>query len=101
MLTPEVVETVRLSPHRLPVSLPRPSPRRGHRRRAPARRRLSAHSTTRPRRDGTTGPDGTSTMDAALAAGRVGALNVLVPNDCDNGHGARACEGGARVPIFH
>jgi len=25
-------------------------------------------------------------MDAALAAGRVGALNVLIPNDCENGH---------------
>jgi hypothetical protein len=35
---------------------------------------------------GTTGPNDTSTMDAALAAGRVGALNVLVPNDCENGH---------------
>jgi len=35
---------------------------------------------------GTTAPDDTSTMDAALAAGRVGALNVLVPNDCENGH---------------
>jgi phosphatidylinositol-3-phosphatase len=35
---------------------------------------------------GTTGPDDTSAMDAALAAGRVGALNMLVPNDCENGH---------------
>jgi hypothetical protein len=35
---------------------------------------------------GTTGPNDTSTMDAALASGRVGALNVLVPNDCENGH---------------
>ena len=35
---------------------------------------------------GTSGPDDTSTMDAALASGRVGDLNVLVPNDCENGH---------------
>jgi hypothetical protein len=35
---------------------------------------------------GTTGPDDTSTLDAALAAGNVGSLNVLVPNDCENGH---------------
>ena len=35
---------------------------------------------------GTTGPDDTSAMDAALAAGKVGDLNVIVPNDCENGH---------------
>jgi hypothetical protein len=35
---------------------------------------------------GTSGPNDTSTMDAALASGRVGDLNVLVPNDCENGH---------------
>jgi hypothetical protein len=35
---------------------------------------------------GTTGPDDTTTLDAALATGRIGALNVLVPNDCENGH---------------
>jgi len=35
---------------------------------------------------GTTGPNDTSTLDAALSSGRVGDLNVLVPNDCENGH---------------
>ena len=35
---------------------------------------------------GTSGPNDTSTMDAALASGSVGDLNVLVPNDCENGH---------------
>lgn len=35
---------------------------------------------------GTTGANDTSTLDAALSSGRVGDLNVLVPNDCENGH---------------
>ena len=36
--------------------------------------------------EGTTAPDDTSAFDAALAAGRVGAFNLIVPNDCENGH---------------
>jgi hypothetical protein len=35
---------------------------------------------------GTTGPDDTSTFDAALRNGDVGAFNLIVPNDCENGH---------------
>jgi hypothetical protein len=35
---------------------------------------------------GSTAPDDTSAFDQALAAGEVGALNVVVPNDCANGH---------------
>jgi hypothetical protein len=35
---------------------------------------------------GTTGPDNTSIMDAALRSGNVGDLNVIIPNDCENGH---------------
>jgi hypothetical protein len=35
---------------------------------------------------GTTGPDDTSAFDAALKTGDVGNLNVVVPNDCANGH---------------
>lgn len=35
---------------------------------------------------GTTGPDDTSAFDAALAAGDVGDFNLVVPNDCENGH---------------
>jgi hypothetical protein len=35
---------------------------------------------------GTTGPNDTSIMDAALGAGSVGDLNVVIPNDCENGH---------------
>jgi len=35
---------------------------------------------------GSTGPNDTSAFDAALASGDVGALNVVVPNDCENGH---------------
>ena len=35
---------------------------------------------------GTTAPNDTSTLDAALASGNVGALNVIIPNDCENGH---------------
>jgi hypothetical protein len=35
---------------------------------------------------GTTGPDDTSTFDAALRTGDVGAFNLIVPNDCENGH---------------
>jgi phosphatidylinositol-3-phosphatase len=35
---------------------------------------------------GTTGPDDTSAFDAALKTGDVGNLNVIVPNDCANGH---------------
>ena len=35
---------------------------------------------------GTTAPNDTSTLDAALRSGRVGALNIVIPNDCENGH---------------
>ena len=35
---------------------------------------------------GTTGPDDTSAFDQALAAGDVGNINLVVPNDCENGH---------------
>jgi phosphatidylinositol-3-phosphatase len=34
----------------------------------------------------TTAPDDTSALDAVLAAGRVSDFNLIVPNDCDNGH---------------
>ena len=35
---------------------------------------------------GTTAPNDTGAMDAALASGDVGALTMLIPNDCENGH---------------
>ncbi len=35
---------------------------------------------------GTTAPNDTRTMDAALRRGKLGALNVILPNDCENGH---------------
>jgi phosphatidylinositol-3-phosphatase len=35
---------------------------------------------------GTTAPNDTSAMDRALRSGAVGDLNVIVPNDCENGH---------------
>ncbi len=35
---------------------------------------------------GTTAPNDTSALDAALASGAVGNLNVIIPNDCENGH---------------
>ena len=35
---------------------------------------------------GTTGPDDTSAFEAALRNGDVGAFNLVVPNDCENGH---------------
>jgi hypothetical protein len=35
---------------------------------------------------GTTAPDDTSAFDAALRSGDVGAFNLIVPNDCENGH---------------
>jgi hypothetical protein len=35
---------------------------------------------------GTTGPNDTSAFDAALASGNVGDFNLVVPNDCANGH---------------
>jgi phosphatidylinositol-3-phosphatase len=35
---------------------------------------------------GTTGPDDTAAFDQALSSGNVGDLNVVVPNDCANGH---------------
>jgi hypothetical protein len=34
----------------------------------------------------TTTPDDTSFFDAALAGGAVGDFNLIVPNDCENGH---------------
>jgi len=35
---------------------------------------------------GTTGPDDMSVFDAALAAGSVARFNMIIPNDCENGH---------------
>jgi phosphatidylinositol-3-phosphatase len=35
---------------------------------------------------GTTAPNDTSAFDAALVTGQVGAFNLVVPNDCENGH---------------
>ena len=35
---------------------------------------------------GTTGPDDTSAFDAALQSAAVGDLNLVIPNDCENGH---------------
>jgi hypothetical protein len=35
---------------------------------------------------GTTAPNDTSAFDAALAAGKMGNFNLIVPNDCENGH---------------
>jgi phosphatidylinositol-3-phosphatase len=35
---------------------------------------------------GTTGPNDMSAFDAALAGGRVGRFNLIIPNDCENGH---------------
>jgi hypothetical protein len=35
---------------------------------------------------GTTGPNDMSVFDAALAAGTVARLNMVIPNDCENGH---------------
>ena len=35
---------------------------------------------------GSTGPDDTSAFDAALRTGNVGDFNLVVPNDCENGH---------------
>jgi hypothetical protein len=47
---------------------------------------------------GTTGPDDTSAFDAALQSGAVGNLNLLVPNDCENGHDP--CGTGDRIRQF-
>jgi hypothetical protein len=35
---------------------------------------------------GTTGPDDTSAFDAALATGAVARFDMVIPNDCENGH---------------
>lgn len=35
---------------------------------------------------GSTAPNDTSILDAALRTGHVGDLNLLIPNDCENGH---------------
>jgi phosphatidylinositol-3-phosphatase len=35
---------------------------------------------------GSTAPNDTSAFDAALAAGQVGNFNLVIPNDCENGH---------------
>jgi phosphatidylinositol-3-phosphatase len=35
---------------------------------------------------GTTAPDDTSAFDLALGAGKVADFNLIVPNDCENGH---------------
>ena len=47
---------------------------------------------------GTTGPDDTSAFDAALQSGAVGDLNLVVPNDCENGHDP--CGTGDRIRQF-
>jgi phosphatidylinositol-3-phosphatase len=47
---------------------------------------------------GTTGPDNTSAFDAALQTGAVADLNLVVPNDCENGHDP--CGTGDRVRQF-
>lgn len=44
---------------------------------------------------GSTAPDDTTTMDRALRSGAVGDLNVIVPNNCENGH--NAC--GTKDPV--
>jgi hypothetical protein len=35
---------------------------------------------------GTTAPNDTSTLDAVLRSGKLADLNVIIPNDCENGH---------------
>lgn len=35
---------------------------------------------------GTTGPNDTTALNAALASGRVSRFNMIIPNDCENGH---------------
>ena len=35
---------------------------------------------------GSNAPDDTSALDAALASGQVGDFNLIVPNDCEDGH---------------
>jgi hypothetical protein len=47
---------------------------------------------------GSTSPNDTSTFDAALASGDVGNLNLVVPNDCENGHDK--CRPGSRLGQF-
>ena len=47
---------------------------------------------------GTTGPDDSSAFDAALQAGAVGDLNLVIPNDCENGHDP--CGTGDRIRQF-
>jgi hypothetical protein len=47
---------------------------------------------------GTTGPNDTSAFDAALQTGAVGDLNLVVPNDCENGHDP--CGTGDRIRQF-
>jgi hypothetical protein len=46
---------------------------------------------------GTTAPNDTSALDTALALGQVGDFNLLIPNNCENGHDA--C-GGPAVTRF-
>jgi phosphatidylinositol-3-phosphatase len=46
----------------------------------------SAECRTRDVSMGTTAPNDTSALDAALASGDVGSFDLLVPNDCENGH---------------
>jgi phosphatidylinositol-3-phosphatase len=45
-----------------------------------------AECRTRNLPTGTTGPNDTSAMDATLAAGGASDFNLIVPNDCENGH---------------
>jgi hypothetical protein len=48
--------------------------------------RPSAECIQRDLPTGTTAPNDTSALDQALRRGRVGRLNLIVPNDCENGH---------------
>ena len=44
---------------------------------------------------GTNGPDDMSAFDARLAAGDVARFNMIIPNDCENGHD----QCGTRDPV--
>jgi phosphatidylinositol-3-phosphatase len=45
-----------------------------------------AECRTRDLPTGTTAPNDTGALDATLAAGRASDFNLIVPNDCENGH---------------
>jgi hypothetical protein len=48
--------------------------------------RPSAECIRRDIPTGTTAPNDTSALDQALRRGRVGRFNLIIPNDCENGH---------------